>query len=61
MKVSSRNPRIQDLLIDLKKAENTTYVTPLGLDAYLAELEKENNAVKRPARKTAVAAKMIGR
>ena len=30
--------------MDLRKDENVSYVTTLGLDAYLAELEKENNA-----------------
>lgn len=42
--VAQESVQIQGLLIDLRKAENTTYVTTLGLDAYLAELEKENNA-----------------
>lgn len=35
---------IQGLLIDLRKEENAPYATTLGLDAYLAELETENNA-----------------
>lgn len=35
---------IQGLLIDLRKEENAPYMTALGLDAYLDELEKENNA-----------------
>lgn len=35
---------IQGLLIDLRKEENASFVTTLGLDAYLAELESENNA-----------------
>nr|WP_129731958.1 DUF6261 family protein [Parabacteroides goldsteinii] len=42
--VAQESVQIQGLLIDLRKAENTTHVTTLGLDAYLAELEKENNA-----------------
>lgn len=42
--VAQESVQIQGLLIDLRKAENTAYVTTLGLDAYLAELEKENNA-----------------
>lgn len=36
--------KIQGLLLDLRKDESKPYVTTLGLDAYLAELEKENNA-----------------
>lgn len=36
--------KIQGLLIDLRKAENAPYAETLGLTAYLAELEKENNA-----------------
>lgn len=35
---------IQGMLIDLRKEENKEYVTILGLDVYLTELEKENNA-----------------
>lgn len=31
----------------MRKDENKPYVTTLGLDAYLAELEKENNAYDR--------------
>ena len=42
--VAQETAAIQGLLIDLRKEENATYVTTLGLDAYLAELEKENNA-----------------
>lgn len=42
--VAQESVQIQGLLIDLRKAENATYVTTLGLDAYLVELEKENNA-----------------
>ena len=34
-------------MLDLRKDENKPYVTTLGLDAYLAELEKENNAYDR--------------
>ena len=34
-------------LAGLRKDENKPYVTTLGLDAYLAELEKENNAYDR--------------
>lgn len=42
--VAQETAKIQGLLIDLRKGENATYVTTLGLEAYLAELEKENNA-----------------
>lgn len=42
--VAQESVQIQGLLIDLRKAENASYVTTLGLEAYLAELEKENNA-----------------
>lgn len=42
--VAQETAKIQGLLLDLRKEENKTYVTTLGLDAYLAELEKENNA-----------------
>lgn len=35
---------IQGMLIDLKKEENMPYVETLKLEAYLSELEKENNA-----------------
>lgn len=42
--VAQESAAIQGLLIDLRKEENKEYVTTLGLDAYLAELEKENNA-----------------
>lgn len=36
--------QIKGMLIDLRKEENAAYVTALGLDTYLTELEKENNA-----------------
>lgn len=36
--------KIKGMLFDLRKEENLPYVTTLGLDAYLQELEKENNA-----------------
>ena len=42
--VAQETAKIQGLLIDLRKDENASYVTTLGLEAYLAELEKENNA-----------------
>jgi hypothetical protein len=42
--VAQESAAIQGMLIDLRKEENATYITTLGLDAYLAELEKENNA-----------------
>lgn len=42
--VAQESAKIQGLLIDLRKDENISYVETLGLTAYLAELEKENNA-----------------
>lgn len=42
--VAQETAKIQGLLLDLRKEENKTYVTTLGLDAYLTELEKENHA-----------------
>lgn len=42
--VAQETAKIQGLLLDLRKPENAEQVTTLGLDAYLAELEKENNA-----------------
>lgn len=42
--MAQETAKIKGLLLDLRKDENKTYVTTLGLDAYLAELEKENNA-----------------
>lgn len=42
--VAQETAKIQGLLLDLRKAENAPYVTTLGLEAYLSELEKENNA-----------------
>lgn len=42
--VAQETAKIQGLLLDLRKEENTIHVTTLGLTAYLAELEKENNA-----------------
>lgn len=42
--VAQETAAIQGMLIDLRKEENAPYVTTLGLDAYLAELETENNA-----------------
>ncbi len=42
--VAQESAKIQGLLLDLRKDENVSYITTLGLDAYLAELEKENNA-----------------
>lgn len=36
--------QVQGLLVDLRKEENMPYVTTLGLEAYLDELESENNA-----------------
>lgn len=43
-RTSQETAKIKGLLLDLRKDENKPYVTTLGLDAYLAELEKENNA-----------------
>lgn len=42
--VAQESAKIQGLLLDLRKADNASYVTTLGLEAYMAELEKENNA-----------------
>lgn len=42
--VAQETAKIQGMLLDLRKEENAPYVTILGLDAYLSELEKENNA-----------------
>ena len=42
--VAQETAKIQGLLLDLRKEENKPYVTTLGLDAYLAELENTNNA-----------------
>lgn len=42
--VAQETAKIQGLLLDLRKPENAEQVTTLGLDAYLAELEKENEA-----------------
>lgn len=42
--VAQETEKIKGLLIDLRKPENTSYVTALGLDSYLLELEKENDA-----------------
>lgn len=42
--VAQESAQIQGLLLDLRKQENLIYVTTLGLEAYLSELEKENNA-----------------
>ena len=36
--VTQESAKIQGLLLDLRKDENVSYVTTLGLDAYLAEL-----------------------
>ena len=45
--LAQETAKIKGLLLDLRKDENKPYVTTLGLDAYLAELEKENNAYDR--------------
>ena len=45
--MAQETAKIKGLLLDLRKGENKPYVTTLGLDAYLAELEKENNAYDR--------------
>lgn len=42
--VAQETVQIQGLLLDLRKEENAPHVTTLGLDAYLAELESENNS-----------------
>ena len=48
--MAQETAKIKGLLLDLRKDENKPYVTTLGLDAYLAELEKENNAYDRLSR-----------
>lgn len=45
--VAQETAKIRGLLLDLRKDENKSYATTLGLDAYLAELEKENDAYDR--------------
>ena len=42
--VAQESVQIQGLLLDLRKEENAPYVTILGLESYLAELESVNNA-----------------
>lgn len=42
--VTQESAKIQGLLLDLRKEENLPYVKTLGLEGYLAELEKENKA-----------------
>lgn len=42
--VAQETEQIKGMLIDLRKAEFAPHVTTLGLDAYLTEIEKENNA-----------------
>ena len=42
--VAKETAAIRGLLIDLRKEEYATYVTTLGLTAYMAELETENEA-----------------
>lgn len=42
--MAQETAKIRGLLLDLRKDENKPYVATLGLDAYLAELEKENEA-----------------
>ncbi|WP_455625411.1 DUF6261 family protein [Parabacteroides sp.] len=48
--MAQETAKIKGLLLDLRKEENKTYVTTLGLDAYLAELEKENEAYDQLSR-----------
>lgn len=42
--VAQETAKIRGLLMDLRKEENAPYVAILGLEAYLAELESENEA-----------------
>ena len=44
LQVGQKTAQIQGLLIDLKKEENLPYVSILGLEGYVEELEKLNNA-----------------
>lgn len=47
--VSQKTATMRGLLMDLRKAENSPHVTTLGLDMYLTELEKENDAYDKLA------------
>lgn len=47
--------KIKGLIIDLKKEENAPYVTTLGLDAYIDELEKTNNKYEELSQQRTVA------
>lgn len=42
--VSQKTVEIRGLLIDLRKPENASHAKTLGLEIYMTELEKENNA-----------------
>lgn len=42
--VAQETAKIRGMLMDLRKEENLTHVATLGLEAYMAELEKENEA-----------------
>ena len=42
--VAQETVQIQGMLLDLRKEENAPHATTLGLDAYLDELEAENNS-----------------
>lgn len=42
--VAQETAKIRGLLMDLRKEENAPHVATLGLEAYLAELESENEA-----------------
>lgn len=45
--VAQETAKIRGLLLDLRKEAAKPYVTTLGLDTYLSELEKENEAYDR--------------
>lgn len=48
--VAQETAKIRGMLMDLRKEENLTHVGTLGLEAYMAELEKENEAYDLLAR-----------
>lgn len=47
--MAQETAKIRGLLMDLRKEENQPYVAALGLEAYMAEMEKENDAYDRLA------------
>lgn len=49
--MAQETAKIRGLLMDLRKAENQPYVATLGLEAYMAELEKENETYDQLAQR----------